>query len=94
MSAAQLDAILSALRAAPNLEGALCAGQWDLFDQVSDPAAVEHAIGICHQCPQLDRCRAWVDSLPPVKRPPGVTAGRLHDWVSHESLRRPRKAAS
>jgi hypothetical protein len=70
----QLAGILDAIAAAPDLRG-LCAWQWDLFDQVDDPAAVEQAIGLCRQCPVLAQCAQWVASLPPRRRPVGVVAG-------------------
>jgi hypothetical protein len=77
-----IDGVLDALHAAPDLRDGLCIWQWDLFDETDDPAAVEHAISLCQQCPVLSRCRDYVESLPPSNRPFGTTAA---------VCRRPRK---
>lgn len=81
-AAAELAAVLGSL---PDLRGALCAGRPSLWDERapeeedSDTAArYRLAIAECARCPALAACRRWVESLPPSKRPPGVTAG----WVN------------
>lgn len=71
----QLDRLLAAIGAAPDLERGLCAWQWDLFDNTEDPAAVEQAVELCRQCPALNRCSDWLAGLPPRRRPIGVIAG-------------------
>jgi WhiB family redox-sensing transcriptional regulator len=77
------DDLLDSLAGAPRLSGAACVGEYDLFDprDPSDPDREDieaEAIAICHACPALFACRAWYDSLPPIKRPFGVTAGQLN----------------
>jgi hypothetical protein len=54
------------------LPGAKCRHKHHLFDGAEpgedpDSAAARHnqALGLCHHCPALDRCRDWFDSLPP-----------------------------
>lgn len=66
----------------PVLDGAACAGRWELFDDAEpgeDPDQVRYrhveAARICRTCPVLDRCREWSESLPGKHRPPGVLAG-------------------
>ena len=72
----------------PDLPGAACWGRWDLFDpererepgQRIEDAYDRHqlAVSIClNECPSLDACRSWVESLKPSKRPVGVVAGRV-----------------
>ncbi|KWX67747.1 hypothetical protein [Mycobacterium sp. NAZ190054] len=74
---------LADLFTTPELPGALCRGQWDLFDldQGRDHRAPEtrhaEAIALCQQCPALTACTSWVESLPPQKLPTGVLAGRI-----------------
>lgn len=77
--------LFAALAGAPSLPGARCRGRSHLFDPAGDhepPPTVEarhnQALGLCAHCPSLDRCAAWVDSLPKTRRPEGVIAGRLH----------------
>lgn len=78
----QLDAILAAVGAAPCLPGAKCRGRHSLFDPAAkgedpDTVAARHAqaVELCSYCPALDKCRDWLDSLPPQQRPYGVVAG-------------------
>jgi WhiB family redox-sensing transcriptional regulator len=40
-------------------------------------AVRQAALQICAHCPELTRCRDWVDSLPASQRPLGVIAGRI-----------------
>src|SRR5262245_39499255 len=63
--------------AAVNLAGAACRGRSDLFDipPGRNRKQVAAAIHVCHSCPVLDPCSAWLDSLPSSQRPPGVIAG-------------------
>ncbi len=75
MTDTALAGLLDAIPAAPPLERGRCIDQWDLFDATDDPAAVELAIQLCQECPVLNRCREWVDSLPKSKRPIGVCGG-------------------
>ena len=65
-----------------SLPGAACVGRWSLFDPPArgEPPATTRqrhtqALAICAACPALDRCKDWVDQLPPNQRPPGVVAG-------------------
>jgi len=72
----------------PALPGARCRGRTELFDATIHPErggsiddlqyARNRASDLCGACPALNRCRAWVDSLPPNQRPHGVIAGRLN----------------
>jgi hypothetical protein len=79
-----LDAMLTAIGAAPCLPGARCRGRHHLFDPAGthEPAPVvqqrhAQALGLCQDCPALEPCRAWVASLPPKRRPQGVVAGTI-----------------
>lgn len=65
-----------------SLPGAACTGRWELFDPPTrgePPATTRHrhtqALALCHTCPALDRCRDWLDQLPPNQKPAGVVAG-------------------
>jgi hypothetical protein len=78
VSSLVLQELLGALAGIPPLPGALCRGQWNLFDEANDPGAIEAATRTCELCPALDRCRQWVNGLPPRNRPTGVVAGQLH----------------
>ena len=83
MSALLVD-LLAALAGAPALPGARCRGRPHLFDPAR-PAEAEasvadrhrQALALCAACPSLRRCAAWLDSLPPSKRPAGVVAGTV-----------------
>ena len=77
--------LLNALAATPTFPEALCRGHWWLYDQTipeasgPTPPEVQQArrtcIETCAACPELERCRKWVRSLPHNKRPEGVVAG-------------------
>jgi len=69
--------LFASLGPIPRLPGAKCVGRYDLFDSTK-PDDVTAAIELCSFCPALAACAAWVDSLPPKRRPVGVTAGRVH----------------
>lgn len=67
---------------APELPGALCVGEHDLFDprgdgETRDEAAERHelAVDTCRACPALTACSRWVAELPRKHRPGGVVAG-------------------
>jgi len=76
--------LLLSLAGSPALPGARCRGRHTLFDErgpdePDEVAAQRHsqALGLCERCPALDRCRDWLEELPPRQRPPGVVAGQL-----------------
>lgn len=78
-----LDDLLAAIVGAPALPGARCRGRHHMFDPAAfgeDPAIVEarhtQALGLCAQCPALERCGEWLDSLPAKRQPLGVIAGQ------------------
>jgi Transcription factor WhiB len=74
----QLAGLIEAIHdGVPDLERGLCIGQWDLFDDTEDPAAVDQAIELCSQCSVRTRCAEWVNSLTPRRRPLGVVAGEI-----------------
>jgi hypothetical protein len=75
-----LAGILDAIAAAPDLSRGLCAWNWDLFDAVDEPAAVEKAKSLCQQCRVLAQCAEWSDALPP-NALHGVVAGRRYEWA-------------
>ncbi len=63
----------------PELHGARCRGQWEVWDETDDPELVEYAKSQCLACPVLAECRSWFESLRPSKRPIGTVAGQLVD---------------
>ncbi len=72
--------LLHELIAGPDLRGASCVAHRDIFDATAERGAhraYAAAIRICVGCPVLQRCGAHWDSLPPRKRPFGVTAARI-----------------
>jgi hypothetical protein len=74
--------LLGAIAAAPNLTGAACRDYPVTFEATTSrsagqPYVYDRAIKVCMSCPALQACRAWVESLPPADRPPGVTAGTI-----------------
>ncbi len=78
-------ALFDALGVIPALPGARCRGRHHLFDEPrrdEDEQAVQdrhaQALGLCARCPAARRCREWLDSLPPRKRPRGVVAGTVN----------------
>jgi hypothetical protein len=70
------------LRGTPSLPKALCRKQYRLFD-ADDPDQIERenqqreALRLCSRCPELQKCRDYVDTLPTSQRPHGVVAGVL-----------------
>lgn len=77
--------LLSSLAGSPSLPGARCRGRHHIFDPAAlgenpDTVAARHAqaLGLCSRCPSLTRCAEWLESLPPKRRPLGVTAGQIH----------------
>lgn len=87
---AALAGLLEAIGAAPSLPGARCRGRSSEFDETDCPETIEYALNLCRSCPALTACTAWVASLPPRKRPPGVVAAQLNT----QTPRRPRKATT
>jgi WhiB family transcriptional regulator, redox-sensing transcriptional regulator len=85
MSPEAIELLTEILEGTASLPGALCA-DWPLVYEATTDAtepdqhdyAVATAIRLCKTCPAFDRCRAWLDSLPPPERPPGVTAARIN----------------
>jgi hypothetical protein len=73
--------LLSALTAAPDLPGAACVSERDVFDACLERGSggrfYARAIRVCAGCPVLGACGAWVRSLPVRERPYGVTAGLI-----------------
>lgn len=79
--------IFGALAGIPLLPEAACRGRWELFDMTipENPGklatevtlARAAAVNLCNSCAELSRCREWLDSQPPTRRPYGVTAGRI-----------------
>lgn len=78
--------IWESLGSVPALPGALCRGDWELFDATIAQRggnreylayARRAAVSLCQSCPALDPCRAWLDGLPATARPHAVTAGQI-----------------
>jgi WhiB family redox-sensing transcriptional regulator len=61
----------------PELPNAACRGHAELFDAAGRHTDHSYAIRLCHQCPALAACHAWLGGLDPYQRPSGVVAGRL-----------------
>jgi hypothetical protein len=74
-----IASLFGAIGNAPNLSGAACVGESDLFDEVDDPSCVELACSICARCPAIRPCKEYSDSLPDNSLH-GVIGGRLHVW--------------
>ncbi len=93
MTARALPPRLGRLRRAmnagrPPLDGALCAGRWELFDPAPDRVdgldvetphetadRHEQAAALCQACPVLPSCSEWHTSTPLRLRAAGVVAG-------------------
>ncbi|WP_406813980.1 hypothetical protein [Mycobacterium sp. M23085] len=69
--------LFDALGSIPELTGARCRGQSQVFDETDDPDLVEYAQSLCQTCPALLACTSWLASLPPRKWPSGVVAGQV-----------------
>ncbi|MED5814483.1 hypothetical protein VST63_19170 [Mycolicibacterium sp. 050232] len=65
----------------PRLDGAACRANPQLMDAdvkgTALPTAIARAQAICHTCPALAPCKAWLDGLTPSLRPYGMVAGVL-----------------
>jgi hypothetical protein len=75
-----LAALAGAMAGTPHLPGAACRGvTWlaDLDDTTSDPDDLAAGRAICHTCPALADCQAWIASLPPDRLPGGMVAAEL-----------------
>lgn len=79
-----MPGLLGALFGIPALPGARCRGRPHLFDEARPDEAPEvaaqrhaQALTLCADCPSLIPCVAYVENLPPSKRPLGVTAGKI-----------------
>lgn len=79
-----LPELLADLAAAPRLPDAACRGLGELFDRAAGKSQAKDtreartvALDLCHACPTLHGCRAWLDGLPPDQRPLGVVAGQI-----------------
>lgn len=83
-----MESIYAALSGAPDLDGARCAGHWDIWDETDDPYTIEYAISECLRCEALQRCGEYFDSLTPRRKPTGVVAAKLRREAP------PRRAAS
>jgi WhiB family transcriptional regulator, redox-sensing transcriptional regulator len=81
--------LVAILRGTPKLPNALCRNRPAEFDAADDEQATE-AAALCRRCPDRQPCRVWADGLPD-SAVSGVVAGELREWVSHPSLRRPRR---
>ena len=77
MNTIAVAALLTELGAhTPSLPRARCRDRAQLFD-AEHPSHTGRAIEIClHSCPELARCRDWLESLPKHRLPAGVVAGR------------------
>jgi hypothetical protein len=52
-----------------------------------EPEDIAAATELCTWCPALTRCSAYVESLPPKKRPAGVIAGQIHIPITPDQTR-------
>jgi WhiB family transcriptional regulator, redox-sensing transcriptional regulator len=71
------SSLAGALTGVPELRGARCRGQWEVWDETDDPELIEFAKNQCLACPALAECKEWFVSLKPSKRPIGTVAGQL-----------------
>lgn len=71
------SSLSGALAGIPELHGARCRGQWDLWDETDNPEIIEYTKRQCLSCPALAECAEWFNSLKPSKRPIGTVAGKL-----------------
>lgn len=79
MNADQLRRLFGSALSVPRLDGALCIGETYLADVEirSSRETIDAAIDVCLSCPAMQRCAAWVESLPADQKPAGVVASRL-----------------
>ncbi|WP_094287663.1 hypothetical protein [Mycobacterium lehmannii] len=79
MSSTPVGDLRRFLASVPALPGAACKGRGPLFDGET-PADRIRAERLCRDaCPSLGRCRRWVGSLSPSRRPTGVIAGKFRE---------------
>lgn len=93
------DSLIGALADIPNLDRALCKFRHHLFDEAQPGESdtdVERrqafALRLCAACPELQRCRDYLDSLPPAKKPGGVIAGQIRTWKTTTRERKKKPA--
>jgi hypothetical protein len=89
MNPHQLAELIGVAAAVPRLPGAACRGLGEMADIEirSSRTDIDAAIEICLGCTEMQRCRAWLDSLPAGHKPLGVVAGRLVDPAAYRSAR-------
>lgn len=95
MNAGQLESLVGALGAIPRLDGAVCKGSPDIWDEPPHPSRdpdpsdtqerLNYAVRACGCCPALSACRTWIASLPPRQRPCGVVAGQVRPTKGERS---------
>ncbi|ASL08453.1 hypothetical protein MYCODSM44623_01703 [Mycobacterium intracellulare subsp. chimaera] len=81
MNGLELAALLGAAAASvPRLPDAACRSETWMADVElrSSRDTIDAAVELCLSCPAMQRCAAWLDSLPPDQKPAGVVAGRLY----------------
>jgi hypothetical protein len=79
-----LDLLANLLADAPDLPGAACVDQREVFDATAAAGAnkfYDRAIRICSGCPALPQCRSWASGLRPGKPPFGVVGGLVRRRV-------------
>lgn len=80
-----LQALLTGI---PDLDGARCKGEADLFEATVGGRSGRHvnadreharasALRLCAECPALLACRQWLAGERPTRRPRGVVAGQI-----------------
>jgi hypothetical protein len=74
---ANVSELLAEWSIAPHLPDALCRTHMQEFDNAAqDARKAPPALRICAQCVELSKCHAYLNSLPPKRRPiAGVIGG-------------------